>query len=79
MLKRTNSGPVESVVRVEAEIKKWGNSLALRVTGVMASLVQTLSWKERKVRKIITARQDEFRETRFRLLPLIGAVEFLEG
>ena len=25
-------------MRVEAEIKKWGNSLALRVTGVMADL-----------------------------------------
>ncbi len=25
-------------MKVETEIKKWGNSLALRVTGVMASL-----------------------------------------
>ena len=25
-------------MRVETEIKKWGNSLALRVTGVMAEL-----------------------------------------
>ena len=27
-------------VKVESEIKKWGNSLALRVTGVMAELPQ---------------------------------------
>jgi antitoxin MazE len=25
-------------MRVDAEIKKWGNSLALRITGVMAEL-----------------------------------------
>ena len=25
-------------MRVEAEIKKWGNSLALRVTGIMAEV-----------------------------------------
>jgi antitoxin MazE len=25
-------------VRIESEIKKWGNSLALRITGVMADL-----------------------------------------
>ena len=27
-------------MRIETEIKKWGNSLALRVTGVMAELPQ---------------------------------------
>ncbi len=27
-------------MRVEAEIKKWGNSLALRVTGIMAEMPQ---------------------------------------
>ncbi|MCY3731823.1 MAG: hypothetical protein OXF98_10825 [Rhodospirillaceae bacterium] len=27
-------------MRVETEIKKWGNSLALRVTGLMAELPQ---------------------------------------
>ena len=26
------------VMKVETEIKKWGNSLALRVTGIMATL-----------------------------------------
>ncbi len=35
---------------------------------VAASLVQTLSWRERKVKKIITASQEEFRETLLRLL-----------
>ena len=28
----------EYAMKVETEIKKWGNSLALRVTGVMATL-----------------------------------------
>lgn len=45
---------------------------------VTAGLVQTLSWKERRVRKIMTAGKDEFRETLLRLLPLIGASEVLE-
>lgn len=45
---------------------------------IAASLVQTLSWKERKATKITTATQAEFRETLLRLLPLIGAVEVLE-
>ena len=45
---------------------------------ITAGLVQTLSWKERKVKKIITASKDEFRETLLRLLPLIGATEVLE-
>ena len=44
---------------------------------VAAGLIQTLSWKERKVKKIMTASQDEFRETLLRLLPLIGAAEVL--
>ena len=45
---------------------------------ITAGLVQTLSWKERKVKKIMTASKDEFRETLLRLLPLIGATEVLE-
>ena len=45
---------------------------------IAASLVQTLSWKERKATKITTAVQAEFRETLLRLLPLIGAVEALQ-
>ncbi len=35
-----HSKRIESVVRVETEIKKWGNSLALRVTGIMAEMSQ---------------------------------------
>jgi mRNA interferase MazF len=46
---------------------------------VAASLVQTLAWKERKVKKIITARQSEFEETLSKLLPLIGASELIES
>ena len=45
---------------------------------IAASLVQTLAWKERKVKKIITARQSEFEETLVKLLPLIGANELIE-
>ena len=44
---------------------------------ITAGLVQTLSWKERRVKKIMTASQHEFRETLLRLLPLIGATEVL--
>ena len=46
---------------------------------IAASLVQTLAWKERKVKKIITARQSEFEETLVKLLPLIGASELIES
>jgi mRNA interferase MazF len=46
---------------------------------VAASLVQTLAWKERKVKKIATAEQGEFQETLLKLLPLIGATEILES
>ena len=46
---------------------------------VAASLVQTLAWKERKVKKIITARQSEFDETLSKLLPLIGASELIDS
>ena len=44
---------------------------------VAASLVQTLSWRERKAKKIIKARNSEFRDTLHRLLPLLGAAEIL--
>lgn len=46
---------------------------------VAASLVQTLAWKERKVKKIITAKQSELEETLSKLLPLIGASELIES
>ena len=45
---------------------------------VAASLVQTLSWKERKARKIRKANKREFRATLHRLLPLIGAEEVFQ-
>ncbi len=45
---------------------------------VAASLVQILAWKERKAKKIVTAKQSEFEETLSKLLPLIGANELVE-
>ena len=42
---------------------------------IVASLVQTLSWRERGVKKIATASQSELRDTLSRLLPLIGVAE----
>ena len=46
---------------------------------IATSLVQTLAWKERKVKKIVTAKQSEFEETLNKLLPLIGANELIES
>ena len=46
---------------------------------VAASLVQTLSWRERRVKKIVKATNDEFQETLLRLLPLIGASELINS
>ena len=40
---------------------------------IVANIVQTLSWKERKAKKIGKAGVGEFRETLVKLLPLIGA------
>jgi mRNA interferase MazF len=48
-----------------------------RPSVVAASLVQTLSWRERKAKKIAKARLGEFQETLKRLLPLLGAGEIL--
>ena len=45
---------------------------------VTANLIQTFAWKERKARKILSAGQNEFRETLLRLLPLIGATEIID-
>ncbi len=45
---------------------------------VAANLIQTLAWEERRVKKIVTAKRGEFRETVLKLLPLIGATEILE-
>ncbi|MYE13503.1 MAG: MazF family transcriptional regulator [Gammaproteobacteria bacterium] len=46
---------------------------------VAANLVQTLSWRERKAKRIVTATPEEFRETLGRLLPLLGALDVLSG
>lgn len=40
---------------------------------IVANLVQTLAWKERKAKKIDKASPDAFRETLSKLLPLLGA------
>ena len=45
---------------------------------IVASLIQTLSWKDRSVKKIVAADPENFRETLLRLLPLIGATEIIE-
>lgn len=42
---------------------------------VAANLVQTLAWEERKAKKIASASPNEFQETLFKLLPLLGAGE----
>lgn len=40
---------------------------------VASSLIQTLSWKERSAKKIITAKNGVMEDVLIRLLPLIGA------
>lgn len=45
---------------------------------VAASLIQTLSWKDRKVKFIIEAESHVMDEVLFRILPLIGAEKFFE-
>lgn len=44
---------------------------------VASSIVQTLSWRERKVKFILTADQECFTGVLQRLLPLLGANEIL--
>ena len=46
---------------------------------VVASLVQTLSWRDRKAKKISRAPGGAYREVLHRLLPLIGASEVLQS
>ncbi len=46
---------------------------------IAAGLVQTLSWRDRNIRKITRAPKRAYRETLLRLLPLIGAAEVLQG
>ena len=45
---------------------------------VAASLIQTLSWKERKIKFLIEAEPDVMDEVLFRILPLIGANKLME-
>jgi mRNA interferase MazF len=40
---------------------------------VAASLIQTLAWRERKIKFIVDAEDGVMREVLFRILPLIGA------
>jgi mRNA interferase MazF len=45
---------------------------------VAASLIQTLSWKERKVKFLVEAEPNVMDEVLFRILPLIGADKLIE-
>lgn len=45
---------------------------------VAASLIQTLSWRERKIRFVIKAQKGVMDEVLFRLLPLIGADRLID-
>ena len=44
---------------------------------VAASLIQTLSWKERKVKFLVAAESNVMNEVLFRIIPLIGADHLL--
>jgi len=46
---------------------------------VAASLVQTLSWKDRKAKFIVKAEDDVIKEVLMRLIPLIGASELFSA
>jgi mRNA interferase MazF len=45
---------------------------------VAASLIQTLSWKDRKVKFIVKAKEGVMDEVLMRLIPLIGADKLIE-
>ncbi|MBK7300846.1 MAG: MazF family transcriptional regulator [Moraxellaceae bacterium] len=45
---------------------------------VAASIIQTLSWKERHAKKVTTAQPHVMNEVLLRLLPLIGADELFK-
>ena len=45
---------------------------------VASSIVQTLSWKDRKCQFITKAEKDVFKDVILRLLPLIGAEEIIQ-
>ncbi|OGT51025.1 MAG: MazF family transcriptional regulator [Gammaproteobacteria bacterium RIFCSPHIGHO2_12_FULL_41_15] len=44
---------------------------------VAASIVQTLSWRDRKIKYIVDAESNVFEDTLMRLLPLMGADRIL--
>ncbi len=46
---------------------------------VAASLIQTLSWKERKVKFLAEAESSVFNDVLYRIIPLIGADQLIEG
>ena len=46
---------------------------------VAASLIQTLSWKERKAKFITVAEEHVLEQTLLRIIPLIGGTELLES
>jgi mRNA interferase MazF len=45
---------------------------------VAASLVQTLSWKERKIKFLVNAEPHVMDDVLFRIIPLIGADQLIE-
>ncbi|MBE3653839.1 MazF family transcriptional regulator [Vibrio navarrensis] len=45
---------------------------------VAASLIQTLSWKDRKAKKIVTAENGVMEDVLLRIIPLIGAEALFE-
>jgi mRNA interferase MazF len=45
---------------------------------VAASLIQTLSWKKRKIKFIVEAEPGIMDEVLFRIIPLIGADQLME-
>jgi mRNA interferase MazF len=46
---------------------------------VAASLIQTLSWKERKAKLITQAQEDVLEQVLLRIIPLIGASDLIES
>ena len=49
-----------------------------RPSVVAASLIQTLSWKDRKAKLIVPAEAGVIEQVLLRIIPLIGATEVLE-
>ena len=46
---------------------------------VASSLIQTLSWKERKAKFVTVAEEHVLEQTLLRIIPLIGGTELLES